>query len=109
MVKKAVSKKVKKDIDEFVDVLKKDKLPIKQVVLFGSHAKGNQNKWSDIDVCVVSPSFSNALEAMQYLWLKRTSDKTPVIEPVGFSPKDFADDLNPLIHEIKTTGVEIKI
>ena len=29
--------------------------------LFGSHAKGKSNQWSDIDLAVVSPDFSEDL------------------------------------------------
>lgn len=107
MVKKAISKKVKKEIDEYIKVLKADKLPIKKVILFGSYAKGVQNKWSDIDLCIISPKFKDAFKAMQYLWLKRTKDIGLTIEPLGFSPSDFKDKYDSLIHEIKTTGIEI--
>ncbi len=108
MPKKTLPKKVKRNIDKYIDLLKKDNLPIQKVILFGSYAKGTQHKWSDIDLCVISPKFKNAWKALGYLWEKRTDDKTPVIEPVGFSPKDFEDE-DALIHEIKKTGIEIKI
>ncbi len=108
MVKKAISKKVEREIDRFINILKADKLPIKKVILFGSYAKGKQRRWSDIDLCVISPKFKNPWEAMEYLWLKRKiSDTRYVIEPIGFNPVDFDDKYNSLIHEIKTTGIEI--
>lgn len=109
MAKKRISKKVKKEIEEYIKILKADKLPISEVILFGSYAKGKQNKWSDIDLCIVSPKFKNAFKAMQYLWLKRTSDSSPAIEPLGFAPKDFEDNYDSLIHEIKTTGVRVAV
>lgn len=110
MVKKAIPKKVEEEIREYIKILKADKLPISQVVLFGSYAKGKQRKWSDIDLCIVSPKFKNAFKAMQYLWDKREiRDVRYTIEPIGFSPKDFADDYDSLIHEIKTTGVKVAV
>lgn len=110
MAKKGIPKKVKTEIDDFIDTLKADKLPIKKVILFGSYAKGKQHKWSDIDVCVISPKFQNSWKALEYLWSKREiSDVRYTIEPIGFSPQDFNDKYNSLIHEIKTTGIEIPI
>lgn len=109
MHRKAIPKKVRTEIDEYISVLRTDKLPIKKVILFGSYAKGKQHKWSDIDLCVVSPRFRSAWKAMQYLWSKREiSNVRYVIEPVGFSPKDFKEGSS-LINEIKQTGIEIKI
>lgn len=108
MVKKAIPKKVKEEIEEYVKVLKEDNLPISKIILFGSYAKGTQKKWSDIDLCIVSPKFKNASSAMQYLWLKREiRDIDYAIEPVGFNPKDFSDRYDSLIHEIKKTGIQI--
>lgn len=109
MAKKTIPKKVEKEIFEYVANLRKDRLPIKKVILFGSYAKGKQRKWSDIDLCVISPRFKNPWKAMEYLWLKREiSDPRYAIEPVGFSPKDFREGSS-LINEIKQTGIEIKI
>jgi len=107
-LKKTIPKKIEREIFEYVANLKKDRLPIKKVILFGSYAKGAQHKWSDIDICVVSPKFKNTFSAMQYLWLKRINDQGHAIEPVGFSPKDYKEGSS-LINEIKQTGIEIKI
>lgn len=108
MAKRKISKKVEKEIKDYVEVLKKDNLPINKVILFGSYAKGTQHEWSDIDLCVISPKFKNAWKALGYLWQKRIKDTGLTIEPMGFSPKDFEDE-DSLIHEIKKTGIEIKL
>ena len=108
MPKKAISKKVKTQIDKYVDLLKQDNLPIKKVILFGSYAKGTQGEWSDIDLCVISPKFKSSWDALNYLWDKRIIfDTKYTIEPIGFNPKDFNDKYSFLINEIKTTGIEI--
>ncbi|MFH1233352.1 MAG: nucleotidyltransferase domain-containing protein [Patescibacteria group bacterium] len=110
MAKKTIPKKVKQQISQYVDMLKQDKLPIKKVILFGSFAKGSQNKWSDIDLCIISPKFQNAYNALNYLWLKRKiTDLKYTIEPIGFCPKDFSNRYDTLISEIRNTGIEIKI
>ena len=109
MAKKRIPKQVEKKVKEYVDILKADNLPIKKVILYGSYAKGRQHKWSDIDVCIISPKFKDPFEALQYLSLKTIFNMKYTIEPVGFSPRDFQDKYDSFIHEIKTTGVEISV
>ena len=110
MAKRKIPKRINKEINNYIDILKKDKLPIQKVFLFGSHAKGTSHKWSDIDLCVVSPKFKNAWKALNYLFLKREiKDPQYAIEPIGFSPRDFCDKHDSLVSEIKKNGIEIKI
>lgn len=108
MTQRTIPKKVKSAIHEYVGILRADKLPIQKVILFGSYAKGIQHRWSDVDVCIISPKFKNAFSALQYLWLKRTSVTEPRVEPLGFSPKDFKDDTS-LTLEIKKYGIEMNV
>ncbi|MFH0755098.1 MAG: nucleotidyltransferase domain-containing protein [bacterium] len=103
MVKKTIPKKVKSKIYEYIQILKKDKLPIKKVVLFGSYAKGRQNKWSDVDLCIISPKFKNTFNDMRYLSSKVIFDMKYTIEPHPYHPKDFVNE-DPLVWEIKKTG-----
>jgi len=110
MAKKTISKKAISEVNDFVKILELDNLPIEKVVVFGSYTKGTMHKWSDIDVCIVSPKFKNSWQAIEYLWSKRViTNPGFVVEPIGFTPKDFSDNSDPLIYEIKTTGVEIPI
>ncbi len=108
MVKKTIPKKIKEEIADYIQILKDDKLPIERVILFGSYAKGKQHKWSDIDLCIISPKFKNSWQALQYLWSKRIKDSGLTIEPMGFNPKDFKNN-DSLIYEIQRAGIEIKI
>jgi predicted nucleotidyltransferase len=81
MAKKAtLSKKIKKSVEEYIRLLKKDKLPIKKVIVFGSQAKKTTYKWSDIDVCIISPKFKDSFEALHYLLMKSYQVKA-LIEP----------------------------
>ena len=45
------------DLESIVSVIKKNK-KIKKIILFGSRAKGNYKKGSDIDIAVVADSLS---------------------------------------------------
>ena len=107
MAKKTI-KKAKIIARDYVNFLEKDGLPIKQALLFGSYAKGKQHKDSDIDICIISPKFKDHFKAIQYLLRqRRSSDVDMGIEPVGYSPQDFAEDENPFVWEIKKTGIRI--
>ena len=101
-------KKVKKIAKKYINFLKKDGLLIKQALLFGSYAKKKAHKYSDIDLCVISPKFKDMFEATRYLLQKRRSiDVENGIEPIGYNPKDFAEKENPLVWEIHKTGIKI--
>ena len=66
-------------------------------------------RWSDIDVCVVSPRFKDEFEAIQFLLARRNKREVMAgLEPIGFSAKSFREGSS-LIKEIKKTRVEIFI
>lgn len=95
------------EVNEYRNILKADKLPISAMYVFGSFAKGTSRKGSDIDVCVVSPKFKDAWDAMTYLRKKIPFGLGWSIEPVGFSPAAFENKYSTLIHEIKKHGVRV--
>jgi predicted nucleotidyltransferase len=108
MSRRPVPQKVIQAIQQYLAALHQEQLPIDQVWLFGSYAKGTQHRWSDIDLCVISPRFRNAFAATQYLWSKRLHDAGLTIEPVGFTQHDFAEPSS-LTAEIKRTGIKIPL
>jgi len=109
MVKKKIPKKVNRIIQGYIRRLAvEDKLPIDRVILFGSQVKGNTHKWSDIDICIISPKFKDTFNALQFLWTRRNKQEVMIgLEPIGFSGKDFKEGSS-LIQEIKKTGVAVK-
>ncbi|MBI2436425.1 MAG: nucleotidyltransferase domain-containing protein [Candidatus Magasanikbacteria bacterium] len=109
MARKRIPKKIIKAVEAYAKSLQHDKVPVKNVYIFGSFAKGNPHEWSDIDVCVISPKFKDSWDALTYLWQKTpriTNAYEPHIEPVGYSPKVFKEG-GMLIDEIKRYGVKI--
>lgn len=108
MAKKIIPKTIEIKIRSYIKFLQEDKLPIKKVVLFGSYAKGHAKATSDIDICVISPKFTDSFNALQYLWLKRRSKTDLDIEPIGLSPHDFEENTS-LAREIRQTGIEIEL
>jgi len=76
--------------------------------LFGSYAKNNQRAESDIDIALVIDHLNDADKfdiQVQLMLLASRFDSR--IEPHPISLQDFNSD-NPFVHEIKTTGIEIK-
>ncbi|MBI5138383.1 MAG: nucleotidyltransferase domain-containing protein [Candidatus Vogelbacteria bacterium] len=101
--------RAKKRALSYLNRLKKNQnLKISSAYLFGSYAKGTSGKWSDIDVCVVSPNLKN-IDALVFLWRNLTAeDSQDRIEPIGFDEEEFNEDTpSPIIHEIKKTGIRL--
>ncbi len=98
---------VKKIVKKYAERLKERNYPFAAIYLFGSYAKGKAHKWSDIDEAVVSDKMKkNRLANENLLWYIRR-DVDSMIEPYGFTVKDFQDNNDPMVHEIKKTGIRI--
>lgn len=96
--------KLKYYIDSLTKAVKVDK-----IILFGSYANGKANKYSDIDIALVSPELNP-----EEPWLKHVreiKDKVelydPYLELFTFPTKTFEKELGfdkYFIREIKKTG-----
>jgi len=97
----------KKIVEKYVEKLKEENYPFSAIYLFGSHTKGKARKWSDIDVAIVSDKLKrNRDKNENLLWhIRREVDS--MIEPHGFTVKDFQDISDPMVYEIRKTGVKI--
>lgn len=98
---------IKKIIKIFLSDVRKDKQVLK-AYLYGSYAKGVAGKWSDIDLAIVSPDFSEDLFEERLRLMKLALKVDDRIEPSPFRPEDF-DINNPLVHEINSYGIEIEL
>ncbi len=105
MVKKILGEDIIRLTKSFRSSLENDNIEIDSMIVFGSQAKGNSRPGSDIDICVVSPSFgSNDTEEMQMLFKKaRRIDSR--IEPYPMNPKNLSETNNPIVGEILRWGV----
>ena len=97
----------KKIVKKYAEKLKKESYPFSAIYLFGSYAKGSSHKWSDIDVAIISNKLKkNRDENENLLWhIRRKVDS--MIEPHGFTVKDFQNIDDPMVYEIKKTGIKI--
>ena len=76
-----------------------------KMILFGSYAKDNACKDSDIDIAIIFSDYDNRLDRQVEL-MKLTRQIDTRIEPHPFREKDF-DSSNPFVNEIVSHGMEI--
>ena len=68
------------------------KIRIDQAVLFGSHARGEADRWSDVDVAVISPDFARmSHQKVMDLLVEVALTVDPSVEIRPYAPKDFKE------------------
>lgn len=99
--------------DAIIDILKRyvkelalNGISVQDTILFGSYAKGTASKESDIDVAIISESFTGDRfeDRRKIVPLRRFIDSR--IEPIPILPTALAEG-GVLIDEIKQTGLHI--
>ncbi len=101
------NKEIEKSVYKYLKRIKKQ-IKIEKAYLFGSYANGNPNEDSDIDIAIISSSFSgnrfkDNVDIGELVWGIDSR-----IEPIAFRPEDFNND-NLLAAEIMANGVELVI
>lgn len=93
-------------VRRFLDLLNAEGIRVEAAYVFGSFAAGRSNRWSDIDVAVVSPDVSEDRfqERVRLATLSSSIDSR--IEPVPFRPEAFVDE-DPLAWEIRRKGIRV--
>lgn len=86
---------------QFIDKVKRGGIPILHASIFGSWAKGTAHKDSDIDVCVVSPTFGGDFVKEMVALRKIALSVDSRIEPIPFTPEELADPYAPLAAQIR--------
>ena len=96
--------RINKIIKKYLFALKKNNIPVKKAILFGSYANGSNSKWSDIDLAIVSELFEgNRIDdrnKIRQITLSISSD----LEVLPYKPEDFISD-NPFVKEIMHSGI----
>ena len=94
------------EVKDYIDILNRNGFLIKQAVLFGSYVNGNYNKWSDIDIALVSDEFEgirfNDRKKIRQFKFEVSAD----IEPLPYTPNDFSTN-DPFVKKILKTGIRI--
>lgn len=90
---------------QFKEHLIKMGIPVTKMYIYGSYAKGAPRYGSDIDICVISPTFKDRIEA-NFLLGREAIKFDSRIETVAYPPEKFEDWI-PLVWEIKQHGIEV--
>lgn len=106
MAQQKLSPSIIKLVAAYLRVVSKT-MPVDQMIVFGSYAKGNNKPWSDIDVAVVSRRLGRDPHAERVMLSNFVGSIDSRIEPHPFSPEDFADRWDPLAAEIRKYGVVV--
>ncbi|MBI5180963.1 MAG: nucleotidyltransferase domain-containing protein [Nitrospirae bacterium] len=104
-----VEKRIIKKVNAFVKELKKQKIKVVKVIIYGSRVSGKAHEYSDIDVAIISPDFGKDRYEEGVRLFQIASKIDPLIEPVPISVDSYKNDTwVPLIYEIRTKGIELK-
>lgn len=104
MVKETINIDIKRIVEKYIEEISK-KFNIKEVYIFGSYAKGTNNKDSDIDIAVILDSDIDTIDLMVELMML-TQNIDLRIEPHPIKTNDFAEG-NPFVDEIKSSGLKV--
>lgn len=90
----------------FLNKLRKAGFRITEAYIFGSYATGSADKWSDVDIAVVSPQIGNDRfeERIRLTELAVTVDVR--LEPLPFNPESFVEE-DPFVQRIKREGIVV--
>lgn len=82
-------------------------IPLQDMLVFGSYAKGKARPQSDIDVAVISPAFGrdNLEERVRLMRLRRHI--STAIEPHPLHPEDLENRWSTLAQEVKKYGIRL--
>jgi predicted nucleotidyltransferase len=94
-------------VKRFRNALESVNVRVEQLILFGSHAAGTDREDSDIDLVVISPSFSGKsywerIDILTDAVIKTASS----IEPSAFTPDEWKSE-NSLIADYAKNGVAV--
>ena len=101
-----IPNKVTRIIKKYLLEIEKNNIRLDEAYLFGSYAKGNYNDWSDIDIVIVSDSFTGN-RFMDKEKIRRIKTKVDFnISPFPIRTSDFSKD-NLFINEILQDAVKV--
>lgn len=106
---RGITEEIKDIALRFARFIENQGITIERLIIFGSYAKNEANKESDIDICLVSPNFGkDSVEELQFL-LKQRRGIDSRIEPVPVSSKEYRETATPFVWEIKKFGKVIPV
>lgn len=101
---------VKRAIKEYSYELKRHKIRITKIILYGSYAKGRPRPYSDIDLVIVSPDLARFSPLRrQELLAELTMNVDAPLEVIGYTPEEFKKSGHTIFGQIiRETGKPIQ-
>ena len=95
-------------VNKYIEIIKKD-VNIEKVILFGSYAKGNYNKDSDIDLALILSEYDeNDIINMGTFLLDKSLVLKEDLQPLPFSINEYKNPIG-IMEEILNTGIELNV
>lgn len=106
------SKKIKKIVKEYIASLRPF-IKVKKAILFGSWARGEGHRHSDIDLIIISPDFKKLDFMKRLIWLSKMRKEkfmSPPMDILGYTPEEFKklSKESIVLGEVKKQGVVVK-
>lgn len=102
-----ISPEIKALVNRYIQVLEKSDIRIQKAILFGSYASQKYDKWSDIDIALISDDFEGVRFKDKEKIRKITLSVSPLLSPLPYKTKNFSND-DPFVRHIKETGLSLK-
>jgi|SRR6056297_2807383 len=102
-----ISPEIEAIVNRYIHVLEKSNIHIQEAILFGSYASQKYDKWSDIDIALISDDFEGVRFRDKEKIRKITLSVSSLLSPLPFKTENFSDD-DPFVHHIKETGLPLK-
>lgn len=102
-----IPSEVKNLLDQYISVLEENSIHIRKAFLFGSQASRRSDKWSDIDIALVSDDFEGIRFNDKEKIRKATLALSPLLSPLPFRTIDFTNK-DPFVRHIMETGLPVK-
>jgi predicted nucleotidyltransferase len=90
----------------YLEKLRKSGITISKAYIFGSYAKGQADRWSDIDIAIVSPQIGEDRFEERVRLTRMAISVDDRLEPLPFNPETFNDD-DPFVKKIKNEGLAV--
>ncbi|HSW09343.1 MAG TPA: nucleotidyltransferase domain-containing protein [Bacillota bacterium] len=90
---------------KYAQVLRQN-MRLARLYVYGSHATGEHDDDSDIDIAVVADCFSGDLIEDTFRLMKLRREVDIRIEPHPFLPSEFTEE-NPVAREVMRTGIRV--
>ena len=104
-----VNKSVIKIVRRYLELLAENEIKSEKAILFGSYARGDHRRNSDIDILVLAKQFDKDRWSREDDMWKLTRHADSRIQPIPVGIKQFVeDDVSPIIEMARREGIEIK-